>query len=231
MILSPSKPVAFYPSGRRPPRARVPRWLILLLVGIALGAGGVIFVQERYLPPRISVEASEQLRNALGSSEAARLKQGTDLADTTRRLEASLAERKALGDELANDRASTGRLQEDLKAIVASLPPDPRGGVVEVRAGRFVSSGSTLNYTVVLSHGRPSEAAMPVQLQYAVSGETARGAPTVFTSQAQTASVGSSSIQRGSITLPDGMKARQVTIHVLDRDGGRPLGMRVLEVK
>ena len=29
-----------------------PRWLVLLIGGIAVGAAGVVLVQERYLPPR-----------------------------------------------------------------------------------------------------------------------------------------------------------------------------------
>jgi hypothetical protein len=231
MLLSPSKPVAFYSSARRRHRFRPPRWLVLLLAGAGLGIGCVIFVQERYLPPRISVAAGEQLRNAIASSEDARLKQAADLAETSNRLAASLHGSRQLADELADSRASAGRLQEDLKAIVSALPPDPRGGVVEIRAGRFVATGSSLNYTVVLSHGRPTEAALPVSVQYVVSGDAARGTATVFTPTAQAASVGSSSIQRGTIALPEGLRPRQVAIRVLDRNGNKALGMRVLEVK
>jgi len=208
----------------------MPRWLILLLFGVALGIGGVIFIQERYLPPRISVEAGERLRGELGSSEAARLGQSKELAETAQRLDASLTEHKKLAGELADSRAAVGRLQEDLKAIVASLPPDPRGGEVEIRAGRFVATGGALDYTVVLSHGRAGPAAMPISMQYVVSGDTARGGSTTFTAPVQPADVGSTSIQRGTIALPDGMKPREVAIHVLDRSGGRSLGMRVLEV-
>jgi hypothetical protein len=197
--------------------------------------GGVIFVQESYLPPRISVAAGEQLRNALGSSETALQKQSADLAETSKRLAASLDERKQLADDLANSRAAAGRLQEDLKAIVSALPPDPRGGVVEIRAGRFAATGTSLNYTLVLSHGRPTEAALPVSVQYVsvqyvISGDAVHGAATAFTPAAQAASVGSSSVQHGTIALPDGLKPRQVAIHVLDRSG-RSLGMRVLEVQ
>ena len=47
-----SRPVIFNPYGRRRSRFRVPRWLVLLLVGAALGMAGVLAVQERWLPPR-----------------------------------------------------------------------------------------------------------------------------------------------------------------------------------
>src|SRR5439155_11951312 len=52
-----SKAVIFEPYGRRRSRRTVPRWLVLLLSGIVVGAGGVVFVQERYLPPRLSADA------------------------------------------------------------------------------------------------------------------------------------------------------------------------------
>lgn len=35
---------------------------------------------------------------------------------------------------------------------------------------------------------------------------------------------------RGGVALPQGFDPRQATIHVLDRDGGRLLGMRVMQV-
>ena len=46
-MLGSSKPVVFDPYGGRRKRRGVPRWLVLLLLGIAAGAGGVIYVQER----------------------------------------------------------------------------------------------------------------------------------------------------------------------------------------
>ena len=42
-----SRPVPFHPYGRKRARWHVPRWLLLLLVGIATGAAGVVVVQER----------------------------------------------------------------------------------------------------------------------------------------------------------------------------------------
>jgi hypothetical protein len=68
-------------------------------------------------------------------------------------------------------------------------------------------------------------------MQYVVLGDATRGTDTVLTSAAQAASVGAASIQHGTIALPEGLKARQVAIHILDRPGGKSLGMRVLEVE
>ncbi|HJV70446.1 MAG TPA: hypothetical protein VJ693_14915, partial [Ideonella sp.] len=69
-----SKPVVFDPYGRRRSRWRMPRWLVLLLVGIVIGGGGVLFVQQRYLPPRLSAEASAALRSSFEQADAERLR-------------------------------------------------------------------------------------------------------------------------------------------------------------
>jgi hypothetical protein len=44
-------------------------------------------------------------------------------------------------------------------------------------------------------------------------------------------SVGAHALVRGSLPLPDGVRARQVTVQVLDAPGGKTLGMRVMLVK
>ena len=76
-----SKPVLFE-SSRRRSRARVPRWLVLLLAGIAVGVAGVLIVQERYLPPRLSYSDTIELRNSYETTEAARVKLKSELGET-----------------------------------------------------------------------------------------------------------------------------------------------------
>ncbi|CAM5782454.1 putative protein OS=Rhizobacter sp. Root404 OX=1736528 GN=ASC76_08750 PE=4 SV=1 [Rhizobacter fulvus] len=225
------KPVTFDPYGRRRSRWRMPRWLLLLLVGIALGAGGLYFVQERYLPPRLSAGASIELRSAYETAEAARAKLAGELARTSQQLAQVTAEKKQLGDDLAGSRASVEALRGDLGAIVASLPPDPRGGAVEIRAARFDAEGRELTYDLLLTRARAG-AGKPLgaALQLTVAGESAAGAAKSFTAPAETVLIGAQQVLRGKVALPEGLKPRQVTVQVLDRAGGRPLGMRVLLV-
>src|SRR3546814_2830463 len=56
-----------YGSTRR--TRRIPRWLVLILTGIVLGAGGLLFLQKSYGPTRLTVEQSEQLHYDLRSEE------------------------------------------------------------------------------------------------------------------------------------------------------------------
>ena len=225
------KPVAFEPYGRRRSRWGVPRWLLLLLWGIAIGVAGVIYVQERHLPPRLSADATVELRQSFAQADAERLRLKNELADTAKRLAATVVNRKAVADELATSRADADRLREDVASLVAALPPDPRGGAVEVRAARFAVNDGTLTYDVVLSRGRTTGKALTGVMQLVVAGESGRGTATTVNLEPVAITVGNHGSLRGSLRLPEGFQPRQTTIHVLDRAGGKLLGMRVMLVK
>ncbi len=226
-----SKPVPFNPYGRRRSRWRLPRWAVLLLAGTVIGAGAVVYVQERHLPPRLSASESTQLHSAFAQADAERAQLKISLADTDRRLTAALAEKKALVDELADSRARAERLHDDLAVAVNALPADPRGGSVEVRAGRFTTQGGAMQYELVLTRERASAKALPGVLQLVVAGQSARGVETSVVLKPVAVSLGSMAVVRGSLPLPDGFKPRQATVQVLDKPAGRSLGMRVLAVR
>ena len=226
-----SKPIPFEPYGRRRSRWRLPRWLVLLLSGIAIGAVGVVTVQERYLPPRLSANASANLRSALEQADAERVRLKSELGATTKRLEAALANEKGLTDELGASRASAERLRDELVSVVASLPPDPRSGIVAVRAARLTAKDGKLAYDVVLTRERATGKPMAGVVQLVVTGESARGAQSSAALGSIPLSIGSLEIVRGTLPLPEGFRPRQVTVQVLDRAGGKALGMRVMLVK
>ena len=95
-----SKPIAFEPYGRRRTSARMPRWLVLMLSGVALGVGTVILVQERYLPPRLSPAATAELRDAFETADVARRRLQAELSRTSKELEAALLDKKKLTSEI-----------------------------------------------------------------------------------------------------------------------------------
>ncbi len=212
-------------------RRRVPRWLLLLLIGVAAGAGGLYVAQERYLPPRLSASASTELRAAFESADAARTHLTGELAQTTQRLTATLAEKKSLTEALAAKSASVETLRGDLAAVVSALPPDPRGGPVEVRAARFVVQGASLAYEVLLTRERGGAKPLAAVVQLAMLGDSPRGASATFSGPAEAVAIGAQQMLRGSVALPAGFRPHQVTVQVADRAGGRSLGMRVLRVK
>lgn len=225
------KPVEFQPYGRRRARWVVPRWLALLLAGIAVGAGGVVLVQERYLPPRLSAEESAELRGSVEQIEAERQRLHSDLADSRRQLEIAIADKKSLADETAPSRDTIEKLRKDVASLLAALPPDPRPGAIAVRAARFAVDGGSLAYDVLLSRERPGGEPLAGVMQVVIAAESARGQEKSVTLEPVSFSVGSFENLRGKLRLPDGFKPQKATINVLDRVDGKQLGMRIMYVR
>jgi hypothetical protein len=230
-MLAQFKPVAYTPAGYRRQSRRVPRWLVLLLTGIVLGALAVVVVQEKYLPPRLSAGESASLRASFEKAESERLRLTSELQDTARRLSAALADRKGLSDELASARQSVDHLRDNVNSLVAALPPDPRGGAVQIRAARFSEEGGKLLYDAVLSRDRAGGKALSGVVQIMVAGSARRGPETTVKLPPVAVSLGSVENVRGGLPLPEGFSPRQATIHVLDRPDGKLLGMRVLNIQ
>ena len=123
------------------------------------------------------------------------------------------------------------RAQDDMAAVIAALPPDPRGGSVEVRAGHFAVQAGALEYDLVLTRARANGKPIAGVLQLTVAGASARGPDTTVTAKPVAVSIGSQEIVRGSVPLPEGFRPRETTVQVLDRPAGKALGMRVMLVK
>ena len=229
MFGSSSKPIPFDPYRRRGARRGVPRWLVLLLLGIAVGAGAVLYAQERVLPPRLSAQASAELRQSFERADAERQRLQTELTVTAGRLRSTLDENKRLAAEVGTRSAAVQQLRQDIAALVDSLPPDPRNTPVAVRAARFEVEGDALLYNVVLSRERAGTAPFGGVMQLVVAGASGRGNDTV-TLEPVPVSVGRYDTVRGSLPLPSGFKPRQTTIQVLDKVGGKLVGRRVINV-
>lgn len=225
-----ARPIAFEPYGRRRTRARIPRWLLLLLAGTALGVTAVIVVQERYLPPRLSASASTELRNAFDTADAARLRLEEELGRTSKQLEAALLDKKKLTSEIVTSRASVDTLRADLSAVIDSLPPDPRAGAVEIRSGRFVAKAGALHYDLALTRdasARPLVGAVHL----VITGDPKPGGAPTVSAEPVPLSIETQRVLRGSVSLPEGFKPRQARVQVVDRSGDKSLGMRVLLVR
>ncbi|WP_127996241.1 hypothetical protein [Piscinibacter defluvii] len=225
-----NKPVVLDRYGHRRSRLRIPRWLVLLLLGVATGAGGLVYLQENHLPKRLSAAASVELQQAYTQADAERTQLRADLAATTKKLEAALTEAKTNAAELATSRQTVERLRTSLDFVAGALPPDPRGGTVEVRAAQFTAQGGKLDYDVLLFRDKGAKP-MPAVVQIVVAGEGASGTATNVSLKPTAVSVGRLEAVGGNVPLPEGFRPRQATVNVLDRPDGRLLGMRVLYVK
>jgi hypothetical protein len=228
-MLSHARSDGFSLYSKRRSRWQAPRWLVLLTSGLVAGAVGLWFVQERYLPPRLSTEASTRLLASLGKAEADRSRLATELAQAREQLEAATAQRRAQGQQLEALRATAEQLRGDLEAAVEALPDDPRKGTVAVRAARFAAVGGQLDYSVVLSRETRGAQPLAAALQLVLTGATA-GQPAVEL-KPLAVSLGTHEVMRGRLPLPAGFKPVQATVKVVDARGGTLLGSRLLLVR
>ena len=227
-------------NGANRRHAGVPGWLMWLGSGVLAGALGLIWVQDRYGPQRLSVAESREIianldkeksarqeaeRNALSQAEQSR----RALAATREELQQTRADLdRRIADSASSD-STIERLRMDLALFDEVMPPDPRHNPVGVRAARFAQDGDALRYHVLLTR---DEAAEPFRgvMQFVVRGNRASGAADTLTFDAVPVKVGSYSHIKGVQTLPAGFVPRQATIQVLDKPEGTSVGMRIMHV-
>ena len=208
----------------------------LLLAGTALGSGAVLVVQEEVLPPRLTVQASSQLRSAFDVAEAERVRLAQTLSAANAQLAQAQDASKVLSQELAASRTLVDRQRGDLAALVEALPPDPRAGAgssaVAVRAVRLVSSNAgQLAYDVVLTREKATARPMAAVMQLVVTGESTRLGETSVTLPPVAVALGLHAVLRGTLALPEGFRPRQASVRILSGQAGALLGMRVGLVK
>lgn len=224
------KPIVFDRYHRQRKGWRPPRWLLLLALGGALGVASVIYAQERLLPPRLSAAESQALHERFAQADAERARLQAETASLQQRVQAAEAQAHQRATELAGAQQAAAALRDDLEGLVRTLPPDPRGGDVEVRAAHLSAGAGTLDYDLVLTRKRGPAKPLNGVLKLVVAGATRGGKAATITLEPVAVQLGRQEVISGSAPLPPDFTPRETTVHLLDRAGGRALGMRVLRV-
>src|SRR5690606_21637612 len=128
------KPTAYGTTRRS---RRVPRWLMLMLTGVVLGSGGLLFLQKSYGPTRLTVEQSEQLHYELNSIKMDKQRLQTQVGQQTRELADLRGKLDAQTKEVQEARAFVDKAKGDLQIFIAAMPADPRGTSPGIRAATF----------------------------------------------------------------------------------------------
>ncbi|WAI83397.1 MULTISPECIES: DUF6776 family protein [Achromobacter] len=221
------KPSVYQPGQRT---RRLPRWLVLLLVGIALGAGGVLFLQTNYGPQRLTVEQSESLHTDLSASNLERQRLQTQLEEATQQRDANKAGHEKLTTELADARARIDTLNKELVLFQDAMPPDPRGGNLGIRSASFKRGTGQLGYQVLVMREEPSGAPFQGTLTFAIEGNYPNGRAATITPEGPALNVDRYDYALGELTLPDGFNPRVVVLRVMDGNQ-KQQAMRIYNVR
>ncbi|HMN81110.1 MAG TPA: hypothetical protein PKA20_14415 [Burkholderiaceae bacterium] len=225
------RPTVFKPVPYMRPRSRwrVPRWLMILVTGIALGVGGLMYLQARHLPKGMSPDEAQRVLGELDAATKERDRLKTDLQKTTEQLQAEQGEGTRVKDDLGNARRTIDRLQKDLAQFVQALPPDPRGSAIAIRAASFSTTVGQIGYHIVFTRARKSDDSFKGVMQLVVTGQRGGREETVPLSPVPM-TVEAYQHMSGTQPLPEGFAPREVTIRVLRGPGGEMLSMRVFKV-
>ncbi len=222
------KPSVYQPGQRS---RRMPRWLVLLLVGIGLGAGGVLFLQTNYGPQRLTVEQSEQLHSELSAANLDRQRLQSLLEEATQQRDANKATHEKLTADLAAANKKIESLTQELVLFQDAMPPDPRGGNLGIRSASFKRQPGQLDYRVlVMREDRQGAAPFKGSLTFAIDGTYPNGRSGTVTPEGPQLNVDRYDFATGQLTLPDGFTPRVVVLRVLD-GAQKQQAMRIYHVR
>lgn len=220
---------ASYGYSRR--KRGMPRWLVLMLTGIALGAGGVLFVQKSYGPTLLTLEESRQLHQSLDASS----KEVQILTEQLEQHKRDLAQAQERTGELDNALATANNknqlLQGDIAILADAVAPDPRGTSPGIRAASFKNTDDMLDYSLLVMQDEANASLFTGEMVFVVQGVYPNGRGNTVTLDAVPVSFGHYARLEGQAPLPDGLKARQVTVRITPEGSSKLSAMRVLNVQ
>jgi len=221
------KPTAY---GHSPRRRRIPSWLVLMLTGVVLGAGGLLFLQKSYGPVRLTAEQSEQLHQDLNSANIDRQRLQSQLSQHTHALSEVQSQLEQRTAALAQAQQVLTRLQNDLNILADAIPPDPRGTSPGIRAARFRNPQGRLTYRVLLMQDADQARPFNGTMEFIVTGRLPNGRTTTINLPPVNVSLTRYVQLDGTLPLPENIGAREVAIRVMRQGESRPSATRTLRV-
>ncbi len=227
-----SKRQAFRPTayGNSRRRRGIPRWLVLLLTGIVLGAGGLLFLQKSYGPTRLTVEQSEQLHYDLNSANMDKQRLQSQLNQQTQELKDALARIQSQESELQRQQQEIDRLNSDVALFVETAPPDPRGTSPGIRAVSFNFANGQLDYHILVMQDPDKVKPFTGEVTLVAAGRYSNGRNANEELPPFPISLDRYTHLQGTVEVPEGFTPREVTIQIRSEGSDRVVAMRVIRV-
>jgi len=226
-----SKRNVFQPTPYGSSRRRgIPRWLVLLLTGIVLGGGGVLFLQKSYGPTRLTVEQSQQLQHDLNTANLDKQRLQAQLDSLTQNLNTAKSAEQASQGKLSQSQSDLERLKAELQLFIQAMPPDPRGTNPGIRAADFRQKDGELDYKILLMQDKESSPTFDGEMELRVAGYYPNGNTATIATDPVDVSVGYYNHLNGTATLPKAFTPRQVTVRILEKGSKRLVATRTLRV-
>ncbi len=232
-LFSSRKPVVFQHSAYGATRRRrgVPRWLMLILTGIALGAGGVLFLQSSYGPPRLTAEESQQLHHDLNAANIEKQRLQAQLDQFSHGQQEAQSNASRFKAELDTARARVAEQQANITALIDSIPADPRGTSPGISSATFRNVEGNLDYQLLIMQDSADKPEFNGKMTLVVEGVYPNGRVVTINLDPIPFTVGHYGFVRGQVPLPNGMRARLVTARITEGEDTRLRATRTLRVR
>ncbi len=221
------KPTA-YGNTRR--ARRIPRWLVLMLTGIILGAGGLLFLQKSYGPTRLTVEQSEQLHYDLNSSNMDKQRLQSQLSQQNHDVKETQSTLESQTAELAKAKQQVAKLTTDIQMFADAMPPDPRGTTPGIRAASFNNEEGRLAYQILVMQDEGKADTFTGEVQLVVAGRYPNGNSANIDLPPFNIELRQYTHVQGAADLPKGFTARQATIKITQQGSKTVRATRTLRV-
>lgn len=226
-----SKRQAFRPTAYGSSRRRgIPRWLVLLLTGIVLGAGGLLFLQKSYGPTRLTVEQSEQLHYDLNSANMDKQRLQSQLNQHIQELKEANARIQSQDKQLAERQAEIDRLGSDVALFTETAPADPRGTSPGIRAVSFNFADGQLDYHILVMQDADKAEPFSGEVSLTAAGRYSNGRNANEELAPFPISLDRYTHLQGTVEVPEGFTPREVTIQIRAEGSDRVSAMRVIRV-
>ena len=229
-----SKRQAFRPTAYGSSRSRrgIPRWLVLLLTGIVLGAGGLLFLQKSYGPTRLTVEQSEQLHYDLNSANMDKQRLQSQLNQHVQELKETNARIQSQDKQLSERQAEIDLLSSDVALFTETAPDDPRGTSPGIRAVSFRHADGQLDYHILVMQDA-DKAGTPFkgEVTLTAAGRYSNGRNANEELPPFPVSLERYTHLQGTVDMPEGFTPREVTIQIRAEGAERVSAMRVIRVR
>lgn len=226
-----SKRQAFRPTAYGSSRRRgIPRWLVLLLTGIVLGAGGLLFLQKSYGPTRLTVEQSEQLHYDLNSANMDKQRLQSQLNQHIQELKEANARIQSQDTELRERQTEIDRLSSDVALFTETAPSDPRGTSPGIRAVSFNFADGQLDYHILVMQDADKVEPFSGEVTLTAAGRYSNGRNANEELAPFPISLERYTHLQGTVEVPEGFTPREVTIQIRADGSDRVSAMRVIRV-
>lgn len=212
----------------------IPRWLLLLITGIVLGAGGVLFLQRSYGPQRLTVEQSEQLRMDLNTANLENQRINTESKALHQDLSQALAAQKEQNVQLEQLRKRATDMQAGVAGLIAAIPPDPRGTSPGIRSADMTLREDGLHYQVLLiqdpAKGETDVGNLRGAIKLIGIGSYPNGNTAYVELGSQALDMGRYAVISGQTELPKAYRLHQVTIQIMAEGSDKVIATRTIKV-